>query len=208
MKYVCLRYFDKGKFDGMTEGEQHAMFDRCFEYDDHLRDNGHFAADAALQPPETVLTLYWKNGKVATTDGPYAETREQLGGIRLLEARDMNHAVQLMGQHPALTYGNIFEIRPAAALNEMMKASEQRRRKNTARRERAVGRMTRIVAALACWQLCFSFGLGNLTIGATTGQHNFQYLTRRRRPVAGDPALYACRGNGLNGGPICHPFAI
>jgi hypothetical protein len=117
----------------MTEGEQHAMFDRCFEYDDHLRANGHFAAEAALQPPETALTLYWKNGKVATTDGPYAETKEQLGGIGVLEARDMNHVVQLMAQHPALTYGSVFEIRPAADLTEMMKASEQRRRQSTAR---------------------------------------------------------------------------
>ena len=82
---------------------------------------------------ETALTLYWKNGKVATTDGPYAETKEQLGGILILEARDMNHALQLMTQHPALKYGSIFEIRPAADMNEMMKASEQRGRKDTSR---------------------------------------------------------------------------
>ena len=75
-----------------------------------------------------LLTLSWKNGKVATTDGPYAETKEQLGGILVLEARDMNHAVQLMAQHPAHTFGNIFEIRPVADMNEIMKASEQRRR--------------------------------------------------------------------------------
>ena len=56
MKYVCLGYYDKGKFDGMTEGEQHAMFDSCFEYDDHLRANGHFAGGEALQPAETALT--------------------------------------------------------------------------------------------------------------------------------------------------------
>ena len=109
------------------------MFDICFEYDDHLRANGHWAGGEALQSHETALTLYWKNGKVATTDGPYAETKEQLGGILVLEARDMNHAVQLMAQHPALTYGNIFEIRPAGDMNEIMKASELRRRKNTAR---------------------------------------------------------------------------
>ena len=65
-----------------------------------LRANGHFAAGEALQPPETALTLYWKNGKVATTDGPYAETKEQLGGILMLEARDLNHAIQLISQHP------------------------------------------------------------------------------------------------------------
>jgi hypothetical protein len=133
MKYICLGYYDKGKFDGMTEAERNAMFDKCFEYDDHLRANGHVVAEVPLQPPETTLTLYWKNGKVATTDGPYAETKEQLGGIHILEARDMNHAIQLMAQHPALNYGNTFEIRPAADMNELMKASEQRRRKKTAR---------------------------------------------------------------------------
>ena len=133
MKYICLGYYDKNKHEGMTEGEQHAMFDTCFEYDDHLRSNGHYVSGEALQPPETALTLYWKNGKVTTTDGPYAETKEQLGGILVLEARDMNHALQLIAQHPALKYGGIFEIRPAADLNEMMKTSEQRRRAKTAR---------------------------------------------------------------------------
>ena len=77
------------------------------------------------------MTLSWKNGKVATADGPYAETKVQLGGILVLEARDMNHAVQLMTQHPALKYGNVFETRPAADMNELMMASEQRRRQNT-----------------------------------------------------------------------------
>src|SRR6185312_11362518 len=133
MKYICLGYYEPAKHAGMTEDERNAMFDECFEYDDHLRANGHWAGGEALQGPETALTLSWKNGKVATTDGPYAETKEQLGGILVLEARDMNDAVQLMAQHPALTYGNIFEIRPAGDMNEIMKASEQRRRKNTAR---------------------------------------------------------------------------
>jgi hypothetical protein len=133
MKYVCLGYYDKGKFDGMTEGEQHAMFDTCFEYDDHLRANGHFAGGEALQSAENALTLYWKNGKAATTDGPFVETKEQLGGILVLAARDMNQAIQLMAQHPALKYGNIFEIRPVGDMSEIMKASEERRRKDTSR---------------------------------------------------------------------------
>ena len=132
MKYICLGYIRTRKTPGHDRGERNAMFDACFEYDDHLRANGHFAAGEALQPPETALTLYWKNGKVATTDGPYAETKEQLGGILVLEARDMNHAIQLMSQHPAFEVWVVFEIRPAADLNEMMKASEQRRQ-NTAR---------------------------------------------------------------------------
>jgi hypothetical protein len=133
MKYICLGYYDKAKHESMTENERNAMFDTCFEYDDHLRGTGHWGGGEALQPAETALTLRCKNGKVATTDGPYAETKEQLGGILVLEARDMNHAVQLMAQHPALKYGHIFEIRPAADMNEIMKASEQRRRRTTAR---------------------------------------------------------------------------
>jgi hypothetical protein len=132
MKYICLGYYAPAKHAGMTEEERNAMVDKCFEYDDHLRANGNFSAGEALQAPENALTLYWKNGKVATTDGPYAETKEQLGGILVLEAHDMNHAIQLMSQHPALKYGSLFEIRPAADLNEMMKESEQRR-KNSAR---------------------------------------------------------------------------
>ena len=133
MKYICLGYYVPEKHASMTEDERNAMVDECFEYDDHLRTNGHFATGEALQPRESGLTLYWKNGKVATTDGPYAETKEQLGGILVLEARDMNHAIQLMSQHPSLKYGALFEIRPAGDLSEMMKASEKRRRKLTAR---------------------------------------------------------------------------
>ena len=132
MKYVCLGYLEPGKFEGMTEAEQHAMLDECFEYNDHLRANGLVVAEVPLQPPETALTLYWKNGKVATTDGPYAETKEQLGGIHILEARDLNHAIQLMSQHPGMKYGSV-EIRPVADVSEMTKESEQRRRKDTSR---------------------------------------------------------------------------
>ena len=133
MKYLCLGYYDKAKFDCMTEGARNAMSDACFAYDDHLRASGHWAGGEALQPAETALTLSCKNGQVATTDGPYDGTREQLGGILILAARDLNHAVQLMTQHPALKYGNVVEMRPAADMNELMKASEQRRRQNTAR---------------------------------------------------------------------------
>ena len=132
MKYICLGYYDKSKFDEMTESERNAMFDTCFEYDDHLRANGHWAGGEALQPPETALTISRKNGKVVTTDGPYAETKEHLGGLLILEARDMNHAVQLMGQHPALTYGNTFEIRPAGDISEIIEASERRRKQQAA----------------------------------------------------------------------------
>lgn len=128
MKYICLGYLAPGTFEGMTEEEQHAMLDECFEYNDHLRANGHVVAEVPLQPPETALTLYWKNGGVVTTDGPYAETKEQLGGIHILEARDLNHVIQLMSQHPGMKYGSL-EIRAVADMTEAMKESEERRGK-------------------------------------------------------------------------------
>jgi hypothetical protein len=132
MKYICLGYLEPGKFEGMTDAERRATFDDCFEYNDHLRANGHLVDEVALQPPETALTLHWKNGTVATTDGPYAETKGQLGGIQILEARDLNHAVQLVSQLPGFKYGlGPVEIRPIADISELIKESEQRRRKDT-----------------------------------------------------------------------------
>ena len=134
MKYVCLGYIKPGTFEGMTEDQRNAVLDECFEHNDHLRANGHVVGEIPLQPPETAMTLYWKNGKVATTDGPYTETKEHLGGILILEARDLNHAVQLISQLPGFKHGlGPVEIRPAADITETLRASEQRRRQNTAR---------------------------------------------------------------------------
>ena len=132
MKYICLGYIEPGKFENMSESERNTMLDERFSYNDELRKNGHLVAEEPLQPANTAVTVYWKNGKVAVTDGPYAETKEQLGGIQVLEARDLNHAIQLISQHPGVKSGP-FEIRPAADLNEIMKESEQRRREDTAR---------------------------------------------------------------------------
>ena len=126
MKYICLGYYDEKKWEKLSESERHAMMDECFAYDDVLRKNGNFAGGEALQGAQNATTLRWQNGKVAVTDGPYAETKEVLGGILILEARDLNHAIQLMTKHPGVKAGP-FEIRPAADLGEMIRASEQRR---------------------------------------------------------------------------------
>ena len=118
----------------MSDDQRNAVFDDCFAHNDHLRANGHLVGEIALQSPETAVTLYWKNGKVATTDGPYAETKEQLGGLSILEARDLNHAIQLVSELPGFKYGlGPIEIRPAFDLNELINASEQRRRQNAER---------------------------------------------------------------------------
>ena len=126
MKYICLGYIEPGKFENLSETERNAMLDACFAYDDELRKNGHFAGGDALQPPETAATLRWLDGKVSITDGPYAETKEQIGGILILEARDLNHAIQLMSKHPGVKAGP-FEIRPVGDLTDFIAESAQRR---------------------------------------------------------------------------------
>jgi hypothetical protein len=126
MKYICLGYLDETNWETMTDGERNVLVDECFAYDDLLRKNGHFVGGEALQSPRNATTLRWKNGKISITDGPYAETKEQLGGILVLEARDLNHAVQLMSKHPGVKAGP-FEIRPAEDLTEMIRDSERRR---------------------------------------------------------------------------------
>lgn len=126
MKYICLGYIEPNKFESMSETERNAMVDECFSYDDELRKNGHFTGGEALQGPQAAATLRWQGGKVSVTDGPYAETKEQIGGILVLEARDLNHAIQLMSKHPGVKAGP-FEIRPVADLNAMIRESEKRR---------------------------------------------------------------------------------
>lgn len=125
MKFICLGYIDSTAFGSRPEAEQLAMMDACCAYDDQLRANGHFTGGEALAP--TTITLRPVNGRVMVTDGPFAETKEQIGGILLLEARDLNHAVELISQHPGAQFGP-WEIRPAADLSEMVRASEARRR--------------------------------------------------------------------------------
>jgi hypothetical protein len=126
MKYICLGYFDEKKWEAMSESEQTAVLDECFAYDDVLRKNGHFVGGEALQSARNAATLRLKNGKVSITDGPFAETKEQLGGILILEATDLNHAIRLLSKHPGLKIGP-FEIRPVDDMSAVVAESERRR---------------------------------------------------------------------------------
>lgn len=126
MKYICLGYMDEKKWDARSQSEQEGFMDECFAYDDELRKNGHFLGGEALQSVRNATTLRWRNGKVIVTDGPFAETKEQLGGLFVLEARDLNHAIQLMSKHPGVKAGP-FEIRPAEDLTAIVAESERRR---------------------------------------------------------------------------------
>ena len=128
MKYICLGYIDEKQWEKVPEHERNAVMDQCFNYDDELRRRGHFAGGEALQGRESAVTLRFRDGSVQATDGPYAETKEQIGGILILEARDLNEAIQIMSRHPGVRVGP-FEIRPAADLAQFVRDSEARRAK-------------------------------------------------------------------------------
>lgn len=100
----------------MSKSEQEAFMNECLAYDEVLRKNGHIIGGEALQSVRTATTLRFRNGKISITDGPFAETKEQLGGIMMLEAEDLNHAIQLMSKHPSIRLGGCFEVRPAEEL--------------------------------------------------------------------------------------------
>ena len=120
MKYVCLGFLDESKFAEIPQKDAQRMIEECFAYDDELRRGGHFLGGEALDSASGAVTLRIKDGKLAVTDGPYAETKETLGGILLLEARDLNHAIALMSKHPGVRMGP-FEIRPAnEAINRLI----------------------------------------------------------------------------------------
>jgi hypothetical protein len=110
MKFLCLSHIDEQKFDMMSESERETFIKDCFAYDDVLKKNGHFVRLEALQSAQSAKTLHYRNGKVSVTDGPFAETKEQVGGILLLDADDLDHATELMSKHPGIRIAT-FEIR-------------------------------------------------------------------------------------------------
>ena len=126
MKYICLSYLGPINWETMSESERKASMEEFFAYDELLRKNGNIVGGEGLQSAQTATTLRFQSGKVSVTDGPYAETKEQLAGFFILEARDLNHAIQLMSKHPAVRGGPI-EIRPAADQTEMNRERERRR---------------------------------------------------------------------------------
>jgi hypothetical protein len=112
MKFLCLGYGDGEAWNALTQNDREAVIDRCFDYDEELHRGGHWLEGGqALQAAETARTLQWKNGRVVVTDGPFTETKEQLGGVGVFEARDLDHAVELFARHPGLGL-SAFEIRP------------------------------------------------------------------------------------------------
>ena len=109
MKYLCLVYLDEKKLDEVPDSE-------CMACGEALRNSGHSIAAEALQSVSTATTVRMRNGKVTVTDGPFAETKECLAGFYLMEARDLNEAIQLASRIPPAEIGSI-EVRPVRELN-------------------------------------------------------------------------------------------
>ena len=112
MKYLCLICADTW-MEKMPEDERRRHFEEYREFTEALRAQGRFVAAKRLQPPETATTVRVRNGRVSTTDGPYAETKEQAGGFYVIEARDLNEALRVASQIPGARYGCV-EVRPIA----------------------------------------------------------------------------------------------
>ncbi|MCX4188025.1 YciI family protein [Methylophaga sp. OBS4] len=118
MKYLALVFYQEKIMNGMSQQQWDNLNQECMACGDKLRDNGHMLGGNALQSVDTATTVRVRDGKLTVTDGPFAETKEQLAGYYLLEARDINEAIQLAGNIPPARYGSI-EIRPVRELQEI-----------------------------------------------------------------------------------------
>lgn len=115
MKYLCMVFYDEKNLTALSPGESQVLDDESLAYDENLRKGGHFIAAQALEPVEFATTVRVRGGKVSVTDGPFAETKEQIGGFILIEAQDLNEAIQLASKIPAIRLGGI-EVRPVKEL--------------------------------------------------------------------------------------------
>ena len=116
MKYVCLCYEDEGLLEAMPKREWDAMVSEVYAYNEELRKKGHLIASQALQSVRTATTVRVRNGAMSATDGPFAETKEQLGGFFLIDAKDLEEAVQLASRLAGARLGCI-EVRPVRELS-------------------------------------------------------------------------------------------
>jgi hypothetical protein len=111
MKYLCAVYFEPRALEELSASEKTELNRISLQYDEELRKDGHFIAASALQLPKTAKTVRSRGGRVTVTDGPFAETKEVLGGFIFLEVRDMDEALQIAGKIPMAKFGSI-EVRP------------------------------------------------------------------------------------------------
>jgi hypothetical protein len=127
MEYVCLVYTEESAFESMSQSEKDALDDASLANDHELADSGHLILAQALEPVGTAVTIRVRDGKMSATDGPFAETKEQLGGLVLVEATDLNDAIRIAGNLPIARLGRI-EVRPAVDLNKKVRERPEQTR--------------------------------------------------------------------------------
>lgn len=115
MKYLCLVYVEEGVLHAMPQNERTALSDESMAYCDGLQKHGQLIAASPLHPVETATTVRVRDGKTTTTDGPFAETKEQLGGFLMIDVPDLNDAIRIAAHFPAARFGSV-EIRPMKEL--------------------------------------------------------------------------------------------
>jgi hypothetical protein len=118
MKYLCLGYHERQAWEALSDAQRRALAEECRDFDQVLRQHGYYLDGKIVDLQASAITLRFADGKVCVTDGPVAETRQTLGGVLLLNARDLNHAIQLMSQLPSMRAGGSLEIRPIQERNE------------------------------------------------------------------------------------------
>jgi hypothetical protein len=116
MQYLCLIYEDETQWQKLPPAESEKIMGEFHDYTESIKKSGHYAGGNALAPTHTATTVRVRQGKVGTTDGPFAETKEQLGGYYLLNARDLNEAIQLAARIPGARLGSV-EVRPVMEFN-------------------------------------------------------------------------------------------
>jgi hypothetical protein len=121
MKYLCLVYLDERRLDELPDED-------CVAYDTVIRKSGHCIASEALQSVQTATSVRVRDGKVVIIDGPFAETKEQLAGFYLIEANDLDEAIQIAAKIPPARVGSI-EVRPIRPIRETVAQAEARRSK-------------------------------------------------------------------------------
>jgi len=121
MKYLCMVFYDEKNLNALSATDLQALDDESLAYDETLRKRGHLIAAQALETVQAATTVRLRNGKVSVTDGPFAETNEQIGGFILIEAQDLNEAIQLAAKMPPIRLGGV-EVRPIKTLTSSKQA--------------------------------------------------------------------------------------
>ena len=116
MKYLCLIYDEEKTMGAMSKSEGEAFMGEYFAFTEAIKKSGQYVAGEALQPVQTATSVRIRNGKVSTTDGPFAETKEQLGGFYMIAANDLNEAIQIASRIPSAKTGTV-EVRPVHEFN-------------------------------------------------------------------------------------------